>query len=208
MTIRRRHTDANVAPAVAKLKAQVLDEYPKSGPHGIWPSRAHTRANPRSLHEAGNAIDIMERGIGRAGLGRIFAAIVRSGDERVDHIIHAGRIWSPERGLRPYTGSNSHSGHIHVGVKESRREDARAWTIEAPKPKPRPEVEGDKPKHRRKVEVTSRGLNVRSGPGTSFKVLRTLTRGAKVEVVGDRGEWLALAAGGWVHGDYTKPVKG
>lgn len=52
------------------------------------------------------------------------------------------------------------------------------------------------------MRTTSR-LNVRSGPGTTFRILHTLAKAAKVDVLERHGDWVwdGLSPG-WVHGAY------
>lgn len=51
--------------------------------------------------------------------------------------------------------------------------------------------------------VTAKGLNVRSGPGVSFRVLSTLPRGARVIIMEQQGDWAWVTpAAGWVHTGY------
>lgn len=129
--VRRSHTSGNIAPAIWRLREQVNAAYPNRSKvsDGIWPSAAHTRASPNSDHEAGNALDITADLGSGAHVRDIYEAIKASGDVRVSYIIHARKIWSPERGERAYNGSNPHTSHMHVSVKESRRGDNRNWTI-------------------------------------------------------------------------------
>lgn len=48
------------------------------------------------------------------------------------------------------------------------------------------------------------GLNVRSGPGTNYSIVGALSKGAKVEVVGQKGNWYQIGTDRWVHSDYIK----
>ena len=132
MTLRRQHTTANIAPALVKLRKQVDAKWPNRDRRsdGIWPSAAHTAANPTSDHEAGNALDIDTNLSKTTNASLLFRRIKASKDPRVRYIIHAGRIWSPERGDRPYSGTNPHDTHIHISVRETRRRDVREWRIE------------------------------------------------------------------------------
>ncbi|RTL89264.1 SH3 domain-containing protein, partial [Ancylobacter aquaticus] len=49
--------------------------------------------------------------------------------------------------------------------------------------------------------VVTRDLNVRSGPGTNYRVIGTLPGGTRVAVGSCRGNW-CQAAGGWVSASY------
>lgn len=140
MVVRRTHTSENVAPALVVLLAQVNGAYPNRlrtteghDSDGIWPSAAHSKANPNSDHEAGNALDIDDDLSGVDGKGpsvdSVVAAIAASLDPRVAYIIHHGRIWRPASGWTHYDGSNPHETHAHISVRESMRRDARRWVI-------------------------------------------------------------------------------
>ena len=59
------------------------------------------------------------------------------------------------------------------------------------------------------VKQTSDGfLNVRSGPGTEFSILREIYPGDQVKVLGRNGNWLRVrllnGPKGWVHKDYVR----
>jgi hypothetical protein len=72
----------------------------------------------------------------------------------------------------------------------------------APEPAPGPVAE------KVEVTVTARSLNVRSAPGTDAAVVGKARRGDRLEVIGERGEWLEVRAAaslaGWVHGRYVR----
>jgi hypothetical protein len=136
MVVKRSHIDHNIAPAIRVLEEQIDEAYPHRDHRsdGIWPSKAHSKANPNSGHEAGNAIDIdddLERD-GSPDVEIIVRAITESGDRRVKRIVHDGRIWTPERGWRTYHGTNPHRTHAHIEVKEHKRNSTKKWTISAP----------------------------------------------------------------------------
>ncbi|PET54539.1 hypothetical protein CN514_18470 [Bacillus sp. AFS001701] len=55
--------------------------------------------------------------------------------------------------------------------------------------------------------VTASVLNVRSGPSTSYKVIGTLKKGAKVTITSTSGSWYKIKSGtktGWVSSKYIK----
>lgn len=52
--------------------------------------------------------------------------------------------------------------------------------------------------------VTSAGLNVRSGPGTSFPILRKLTQNNRIEYYETSGSWLRIAPAEWVSGNFIQ----
>jgi N-acetylmuramoyl-L-alanine amidase len=57
------------------------------------------------------------------------------------------------------------------------------------------------------TRVTTSGLNLRSGPGTNFGVLKILPRGTRVDVLSVSGSWSNVEVGGlkgWVSNQYLK----
>jgi hypothetical protein len=58
------------------------------------------------------------------------------------------------------------------------------------------------------VATQETSLNVRSGPGKEFPVVRKVSKGAVVEVEKTSGEWSALVGGGWVSSAYLRPYQG
>lgn len=60
----------------------------------------------------------------------------------------------------------------------------------------------------RYVATQSQNLNVRSGPGTSYKVVGSLTKGSKVTVISTSGSWSKIGANKWVSTSYlsSSPV--
>ena len=55
-------------------------------------------------------------------------------------------------------------------------------------------------------EVTASSLNVRSGPGTSFRVVSRLSRGAVVSEELRSGDWVRISSDHWVHGGFLRRV--
>lgn len=60
----------------------------------------------------------------------------------------------------------------------------------------------------RYVATQSQNLNVRSGPGTSYKVVGSLTKGSKVKVISTSGSWSKIGVNKWVSTSYlsSSPV--
>lgn len=57
------------------------------------------------------------------------------------------------------------------------------------------------------ARVTASGLNIRSGPGTSYKVNGTIRDKGTYTIVDTNGKWGKLKSGaGWIHLDYTKKL--
>lgn len=77
------------------------------------------------------AADITKAG---ADVARLLAALI--GDKRVWYVIHNGKIWSRTYDFRerPYTGSNPHTGHVHVSLRQTRAacDDRSPWFATKP----------------------------------------------------------------------------
>ncbi len=61
------------------------------------------------------------------------------------------------------------------------------------------------------AEITDSGVNVRSGPGTSYNVVGRADRGNKFTLLDKSGDWYKIAingGSGWVHGQYVKALAG
>ena len=50
---------------------------------------------------------------------------------------------------------------------------------------------------------TTSNLRVRSGPGTNYGQVGSLSAGQSISVVGSEGEWVQLSNGGWVSAHYV-----
>ena len=46
-------------------------------------------------------------------------------------------------------------------------------------------------------------LRIRSGPGTSYRQVGSLSAGQPFSAVGSQGEWVQIAGGGWVNAHYV-----
>ena len=46
-------------------------------------------------------------------------------------------------------------------------------------------------------------LRIRSGPGTNYRQVGSLSAGQPFSVVGSQGEWVQIAGGGWVNAHYV-----
>ena len=67
---------------------------------------------------------------------------------------------------------------------------------------------GDVPQCPYIVRITATVLNVRSGPGTQYPIVRTVTKGEAFTIVEQSDNWGKLKSGvGWICLDYTEPIK-
>lgn len=54
-------------------------------------------------------------------------------DERTHYVIHDRKIWTSEtRAWLPYAGTDPHTNHIHLSVKDSAHTDTKPWVIAPP----------------------------------------------------------------------------
>ncbi len=114
-------------PAAAAVLKQATSLKPKRGKasDGILPSRAHIKQNPTSDHNTGHAVDLTHDPVFGIDCHQVFERLRT--DPRVKYLIFKGNIWTPEKGERPYTGSNPHNKHIHISIKETAGKDTRPW---------------------------------------------------------------------------------
>lgn len=134
-----------LSKGAAKLREQMNRSYAKrdTSSDGWRASSAHTRANPRSDHEPDkngivHAIDI-DADFGRPGradaqlLVDQLVECAKAGKDggRLKYLIFNGAIYSRTYGwkLRKYSGSNPHTGHIHVSVTPASDTNGRPWPI-------------------------------------------------------------------------------
>lgn len=59
----------------------------------------------------------------------------------------------------------------------------------------------------RYVATQSQSLNVRSGPGTNYKVVRSLEKGSKVDVIATSGSWSQIGTDEWVSTAYLSAAR-
>jgi hypothetical protein len=105
----------------------------KKASDGLLPSKAHLAKNPNSDHNTGYAVDLthnIEVGIDCA---EVFKHL--QNDPRVKYLIFNHRIWTPEKGVDIYTGSNPHVKHIHISIKDECGNDTSPWFAWLDKPK-------------------------------------------------------------------------
>lgn len=127
-----------LAPALKALISDVNQEWPNRSKDldGTIGDAAHAarKSEHNPNREPGDdvpdgyvtAADITAEGI---DTGRLIDVLIR--DPRVWYVIHKGRIYSRTYGFanRAYTGSNPHTGHIHVSLVQTRKacDDQSDW---------------------------------------------------------------------------------
>ena len=112
--------------AIAALRqATALRPKRKKASDGLLPSKAHVHQNPNSDHNSGYAVDITHDIVNGVDCAVAFENL--KADPRVKYLIFNGRIWSKEKGVREYTGSNKHHKHLHISIKETCGDDTSPW---------------------------------------------------------------------------------
>jgi hypothetical protein len=95
----------------------------------------------KSDHNLGNAVDVTHDPDSGC-TGDIIAAAALE-DSRVTYVIWNRRINSRDgRGWRNYTGTNAHTHHCHISIRDSSRDDVTPWAwasaSDSPNPPPAP----------------------------------------------------------------------
>jgi hypothetical protein len=119
---------ASPAPACRKALEDATRRWPRrnKASDGIMGDARHQAR--KSDHNLGNAVDITHDP--RSGCDGAVVAALAITDPRITYVIYNRRIWSKSRareGWRRYTGSNPHTGHVHISIKASSRNDVRSW---------------------------------------------------------------------------------
>lgn len=183
-----------LAPSLVRLVEEVDAHWPNrpKGSDGSIGDASH--AARASEHNPDRDSDPMPAGMVSAvditkmsasGMDELREALIA--DDRTWYVIHDGTIWSRTHGFSPrkYTGSNSHTHHMHVSLMQTAEaaKSVRSWGLGKAAPaKPADDKPAAKPA---KVPPTLRR-------GTSDPLLATLQRfllGETLEnVFGDRTE--------------------
>ena len=118
------------SPAAIAVLRQATALWPKrnKASDGLLPSLAHQQQNPNSDHNSGLAVDLTHDPANGVDCVDLFQKL--KNDRRVSYLIHAGKIWSPQRaneGDRPYDGVNKHPHHLHISIKPEFANDVSSW---------------------------------------------------------------------------------
>jgi hypothetical protein len=121
-TVAKKATPA----AIAVLRqATALRPKRKKASDGLLPSAAHLTQSPNSDHNTGYAVDLThdpENGIDCFDIYEKLKA-----DKRVKYLIFTGKIWSVKNGESKYTGSNKHTKHLHISIKDNCGNNRSPW---------------------------------------------------------------------------------
>ena len=120
--------------AIAVLRqATALKPKRKKASDGLLPSAAHLSQSPDSDHNTGLAVDLTHDPAFGINCDEVYEHL--KADKRVKYLIFKGRIWSAEKGDREYAGSNKHTKHIHISIKDNCGTDTSNWFPWLGKPK-------------------------------------------------------------------------
>lgn len=111
---------------------------------GLLPSAAHQLQNPDSDHNTGFAVDITHDPVFGINGYKVYENL--KSDKRVKYLIFKGKIWTPEKGDRKYTGSNQHNHHCHISIKDGCGDDKSPWFAWMGKPTTLNKVKANLPK--------------------------------------------------------------
>jgi hypothetical protein len=160
------------------------------------PSAEHTKANPTSDHELGNAADLTHDP-GNGVDCNVIADEIKT-DSRVKYVIWNRKIYKsrqPGKGWQKYTGTNPHTKHCHISIHSYARDDISDWPIGALGTAAAEAIKEVRPTLRRgdrgpEVELLQVRLGVNSdgrfGPKTE-KALKEFQAKAGLEVNGVAG---------------------
>lgn len=112
--------------AIAVLRqATALRPKRKKASDGLLPSAAHLKQSPSSDHNTGFAVDVTHDPIDGIDGQEVFTHL--QSDKRVKYLIFKGKIWTPDKGVHLYTGSNQHNKHCHISIKDGCGDDKSPW---------------------------------------------------------------------------------
>ena len=138
--------------AIAVLRqATALRPKRKKASDGLLPSAAHVTQSPNSDHNTGYAVDLTHDPLNGIDCVELFIKLQE--DKRVKYLIFQGRIWSQEKGVKEYTGSNPHNKHLHISIKDNSGEDTSNWFPWLGKPTTINKVKANIPKPLPKKEI-------------------------------------------------------
>ena len=138
--------------AIAVLRqATALRPKRKKASDGLLPSPAHQLQNPNSDHNTGYGVDLTHDPVSGIDCAQIFIEL--QVDKRVKYLIFKGKIWSKEKDLQDYDGSNQHNHHLHISIKDGCGEDTSPWFAWMGKPKAVNKVKANFPKPLPKKET-------------------------------------------------------
>jgi hypothetical protein len=164
-----------LAQSLSILRSQVDNKYPKRSKvsDGWIGDTAHSsRVSDHNPNSSGvvQALDLTHDPANGFN-SYAFAEMLRvSRDPRIKYVISNGRIFSSTTNpwtWRKYTGSNSHSHHVHISVRDEPRyyDDARPWELGV----------GSPSKTSPSVPVSNTPATVQLGSrGNAVRILQTL----------------------------------
>jgi hypothetical protein len=123
----------SAAAAAVLRQATAIAPKRKKSSDGLLPSAAHVKQNPNSDHNTGLAVDLTHDPASGFDCHAIFEKLQK--DDRVLYLIFHGKIWVDGKGESRYTGINPHVKHIHISIKEAKRNDTSPWFPWMEKPK-------------------------------------------------------------------------
>lgn len=159
-----------LAKSLERLRAQVNAAYPnRSKTSDGWIGDAAHRARPSDHNPNASgvvqALDITHDPKNGVDSGALAEKLRASGDPRIKYIISNHRIANSGQPWRKYTGSNPHTMHVHISVKDAAKfyDDAGDWPLSGyiTRPVPASEPVTPAPVARPLLQRGSKGAAVR-----------------------------------------------
>lgn len=156
------------APACRAALKEATDRWPgrATASDGICSSADHRRRSPGSDHDVGNAVDITHNPGSGADCHVMAERIVARKDRRVKYLIWNQRIVRsypkpdiPAWTWAPYTGTNPHTKHLHISIRQESRNDVAPWFAPIATA-PEDDMFSDQDRDRlARVEALAKGMN-------------------------------------------------
>lgn len=210
-----------LAGSLVQLRAQVNERWPgrdKKSDGWIGDASHNARKSDHNPdYSAGGvvrALDIDKDGI---IVAELLAAVV--GEPRVAYVIWNRRIWTHAKGWQPYSGSNPHTGHVHISIRHTKAaESGSAWALGAsvtPQKKPStPAPQKPAPKPVKAKQWPDKALLEDGDFGkVTVKALQEVLKGVKLYsglIDGDFGKLTKIALQKWLKhlGHYNGLIDG
>lgn len=213
-----------LAASLVKLRSQVNDRWPnrdKKSDGWIGDASHNARKSDHNPDWSSGgvvrALDLDKDGI---DVEELLNAVV--GEPRVAYVIWNRRIWTHAKGWQPYSGSNPHTGHVHVSIRHTKAAEASgAWKLggitvkpAASKPSVKPATKpATKPAPKAKAWPHANLLVDGDFGKVTVKALQELLKGIDLYtgyIDGDFGKMTKTAVQKWLKqgGHYTGYIDG
>lgn len=132
-----------LVPALVKLRQQLNAAWPNRDKRSDGSIGDPSHSSRLSDHnpDPDGSVDSIDIDVDGIDVQAVLAALQR--DQRTSYIIYKYQIWNHQLGWRKYSGSNPHTGHIHVTVRDAYQSQTHNWDLRvgaavSPPAKPNP----------------------------------------------------------------------